>query len=58
MLRGWMNENVVGQVQCLVQLSTMPVAVCHGTGATETDAQYDAAKNALQYLRIMAKSSN
>ncbi|XP_052869420.1 interferon-inducible double-stranded RNA-dependent protein kinase activator A homolog isoform X2 [Anopheles cruzii] len=45
-----------GQFQCLVQLSTMPVAVCHGTGHTVRDAQLLAARNSLEYLKIMTKS--
>lgn len=44
-----------GRCQCLVQLSTLPVAVCQGSGATSKDAQTDAAKNALEYLKIMTK---
>ncbi|XP_062574436.1 RISC-loading complex subunit tarbp2-like [Saccostrea cucullata] len=45
-----------GQRQCLVQLSTMPVAVCHGTGLTVDEAHAHAAHNALQYLKLMTKS--
>ncbi|XP_035778104.1 RISC-loading complex subunit tarbp2-like isoform X1 [Anopheles albimanus] len=45
-----------GQYQCLVQLSTMPVAVCHGAGPTVRDAQLQAARNSLEYLKIMTKS--
>ncbi|XP_041365715.1 RISC-loading complex subunit tarbp2-like [Gigantopelta aegis] len=45
-----------GQHQCLVQLSTMPIAVCHGQGSTLDDAHGNAAHNALQYLKIMTKS--
>lgn len=41
--------------QCLVQLSTLPVAVCHGTGANTQEAQTNAALNALEYLKIMTK---
>lgn len=41
--------------QCLVQLSTLPVAVCHGTGNNTLEAQTDAAINALEYLKIMTK---
>lgn len=44
-----------GKNQCLVQLSTLPVAVCQGSGATSKDAQIEAAKNALEYLKIMTK---
>ncbi|XP_037909766.1 interferon-inducible double-stranded RNA-dependent protein kinase activator A homolog isoform X2 [Hermetia illucens] len=42
-----------GRFQCLVQLSTLPVAVCHGSGATSKEAQSSAARNALEYLKIM-----
>ncbi|XP_026470194.1 interferon-inducible double-stranded RNA-dependent protein kinase activator A homolog isoform X2 [Ctenocephalides felis] len=44
-----------GRCQCLVQLSTLPVAVCHGSGNTSKDAQASAAQNALEYLKIMTK---
>ncbi|XP_017047850.1 interferon-inducible double-stranded RNA-dependent protein kinase activator A homolog isoform X2 [Drosophila ficusphila] len=44
-----------GQFQCLVQLSTLPVGVCHGNGPTAADAQRHAAQNALEYLKIMTK---
>ncbi len=45
--------DVPGTMQCLVQLSTLPVAVCHGTGKTREEAHGEAAYNALQYLKIM-----
>ncbi|KAG7168985.1 Interferon-inducible double-stranded RNA-dependent protein kinase activator A A-like [Homarus americanus] len=45
--------SVTGQHQCLVQLSTLPVAVCYGTGTTVKEAQSAAAHNALEYLKIM-----
>lgn len=44
-----------GKFQCLVQLSTLPVAVCYGCGVTSKDAQASAAQNALEYLKIMTK---
>lgn len=44
-----------GKCQCLVQLSTLPVAVCQGSGVTSNEAQVEAAKNALEYLKIMTK---
>ena len=41
---------------CFVQLATNPVAVCFGIGENSAaDARIDAAKNALEYLRIMTK---
>ncbi|KAK0174999.1 hypothetical protein PV327_008784 [Microctonus hyperodae] len=45
-----------GKCQCLVQLSTLPVAVCYGSGITSKDAQASAAQNALEYLKIMTKN--
>ena len=45
-----------GDVQALVQLSTMPVAVCYGTGSDKTSANQDAARNALGYLKMMTKN--
>ncbi|XP_071153772.1 protein Loquacious-like [Mytilus edulis] len=45
-----------GLRQCLVQLSTLPVAVLHGSGQNIYDAHAHAAHNALQYLRLMIKS--
>uniref|UniRef100_UPI00398EA5D7 interferon-inducible double-stranded RNA-dependent protein kinase activator A homolog A-like n=1 Tax=Pristiophorus japonicus TaxID=55135 RepID=UPI00398EA5D7 len=45
---------VNGQYQCLAELSTRPVTVCHGTGISRGNAHNDAAHNALQYLKIMA----
>jgi len=41
--------------QCLVQISTMPVAVCHGVGVDQSAANNIAARNALEYLKIMVK---
>ncbi|XP_060732569.1 interferon-inducible double-stranded RNA-dependent protein kinase activator A homolog isoform X1 [Tachysurus vachellii] len=47
---------VNGQYQCLAELSTVPVTVCHGTGISCSNAHNDAAHNALQYIKIMASS--
>uniref|UniRef100_H3A0M6 Protein activator of interferon induced protein kinase EIF2AK2 n=1 Tax=Latimeria chalumnae TaxID=7897 RepID=H3A0M6_LATCH len=47
--------SVNGQYQCLAELSTSPVTVCHGTGISCSNAHNDAAHNALQYLKIMAE---
>ena len=46
-----------GQVQTLVQISSFPVAVCFGKGRDKERAEQDAAKNALNYLKIMTKKS-
>ncbi|XP_068266733.1 RISC-loading complex subunit TARBP2 isoform X1 [Nyctibius grandis] len=43
-----------GLHQCLVELSTQPAAVCHGAAPSRDAARAQAARNALQYLRIMA----
>ncbi|XP_043388777.1 RISC-loading complex subunit TARBP2 isoform X1 [Chelonia mydas] len=43
-----------GLYQCLVELSTQPTTVCHGSAASRTAARAAAARNALQYLKIMA----
>ncbi|XP_073402329.1 RISC-loading complex subunit TARBP2 [Dendrobates tinctorius] len=45
-----------GLYQCLVELSTQPTTVCHGSAATREAARGNAARNALQYLKIMAGS--
>ncbi|XP_076064631.1 double-stranded RNA-binding domain-containing protein loquacious isoform X2 [Oratosquilla oratoria] len=49
------EKSVTGQHQCLVQLSTLPVAVCYGTGSSVNEAQTQASHNALEYLKIMTK---
>lgn len=43
------------QKQCMVQLGSFPVAVVHGSGETTDHARYQAAHNALQYLKIMTR---
>ncbi|XP_067385636.1 RISC-loading complex subunit TARBP2 isoform X4 [Emydura macquarii macquarii] len=43
-----------GLYQCLVELSTQPTTVCHGSAASRDAARSDAAHNALQYLKLMA----
>ncbi|XP_029981477.1 interferon-inducible double-stranded RNA-dependent protein kinase activator A homolog isoform X1 [Sphaeramia orbicularis] len=47
---------VNGQYQCLAELSTSPVTVCHGTGISCSNAHNDAAHSALQYIKIMAST--
>nr|QOW64981.1 hypothetical protein [Lymnaea stagnalis] len=49
------DDSAMGLNQCLVQLSTAPVAVCQGTGPIMDEAHANAAHNALHYLRIMIK---
>merc|ERR1712154_631497 len=49
------EKNDEDQIQCLVQLSTLPVAVCYGVGNETKTANNDAARNALNYLKMMTK---
>ncbi|XP_056610299.1 interferon-inducible double-stranded RNA-dependent protein kinase activator A homolog isoform X1 [Triplophysa dalaica] len=44
---------VNGQYQCLVEMSTRPVTVCHGSGMTSGNAQNSAAHSALQYIKMI-----
>ena len=46
-----------GCKECLVQLSTLPVAVCTGRGADKAAAEQDAARSALVYLKTMTKKT-
>lgn len=48
------ERSLSGLYQCLVELSTQPATVCHGSAATREAARANAAHNALQYLKIMA----
>uniref|UniRef100_A0ACB8ELV1 RISC-loading complex subunit tarbp2 n=1 Tax=Sphaerodactylus townsendi TaxID=933632 RepID=A0ACB8ELV1_9SAUR len=48
------ERSLSGLYQCLVELSTQPTTVCHGSATSRHAAQADAARNALQYLKIMA----
>ena len=47
------EKSKVDKFLCFVQLSTTPVAVCNGVGLDEGEARVDAARRALDYLRIM-----
>ncbi|XP_043219329.1 interferon-inducible double-stranded RNA-dependent protein kinase activator A homolog isoform X1 [Amphibalanus amphitrite] len=49
------EQTTEGRHHCLVQLSTLPVAVCYGTGDDPSGAKSDAAHNALEYLKIMVQ---
>lgn len=44
-----------GLFQCLIKVSSLPVAVCHGFGKDAIEAQADAARNALEYLKIFTR---
>lgn len=49
------EKSMTGKMQCLIQLSTLPVAVCYGCGHTSKEAQAAAAQNTLEYLKILTK---
>lgn len=44
-----------GESQCLVQISTLPVAVCYAAGKDYAKAKVEAAKVTLNYLKMMTK---
>ena len=44
-----------GLYQCMVQLSTKPMALCFGRGMNRDLAKQDAAKDALNYIKLMIK---
>uniref|UniRef100_A0AAY4EVS9 RISC-loading complex subunit TARBP2 n=1 Tax=Denticeps clupeoides TaxID=299321 RepID=A0AAY4EVS9_9TELE len=48
------QRSLSGLCQCLVELSTQPITVCHGFAQNQDAARASAAHNALQYLKIMA----
>uniref|UniRef100_A0A674MXP8 RISC-loading complex subunit TARBP2 n=1 Tax=Takifugu rubripes TaxID=31033 RepID=A0A674MXP8_TAKRU len=48
------ERSLSGLCQCLVELSTQPITVCHGCASSADAARASAAHNALQYLKIMA----
>ncbi|KAJ8344316.1 hypothetical protein SKAU_G00316450 [Synaphobranchus kaupii] len=48
------ERSLSGLCQCLVELSTQPITVCHGFAPNQDAARASAAHNALQYLKIMA----
>jgi len=44
-----------GEVQCLVQVSTLPIAVCYAVGPDMDKAKNEAARITLNYLKMMTK---
>ncbi len=48
---------ILDRYQCLLPLTTTPIVVHYGTGASYKEAQIEAAKNALCYLKLMTKKS-
>jgi len=48
------EASFTGKFQCLVMISTSPVGICHGTGASVEEAQSNAAQNCLEFLKIVS----
>jgi len=48
------ERSTCGLFQCLLRLNTLPASVVHGQGATTQDSHVEAARHAMQYLKIMA----
>ena len=44
-----------GLYQCMVQMSTVPVSVCYGQGDSPETAKQSAARDALDYLKLLTK---
>lgn len=44
-----------GKHQCILHLATVPVSVCFGAGFSIKEAQNNAAKEALKYLKLLTK---
>jgi len=49
------EKSLIGDYHCLLQMTTNPIAVTFGSGASVADAQSDAAHHALEYLKVMTK---
>jgi len=47
------EESKRGLSQCMVQMSTLPVSVCYGQGEDPGAAKQSAARDALDYLKLM-----
>ncbi|XP_053696453.1 interferon-inducible double-stranded RNA-dependent protein kinase activator A homolog [Sabethes cyaneus] len=50
------EKAISGRFQCFVQLTTTPFTVCQGSGTSAKNAQAAAARNSLEYLKIMTKA--
>ncbi|GBM59659.1 Interferon-inducible double-stranded RNA-dependent protein kinase activator A A [Araneus ventricosus] len=44
-----------GECHCLLQITSLPVAVCFGTAATKEEAIISSARNALNFIQLMCK---
>ncbi|CAL1288981.1 unnamed protein product [Larinioides sclopetarius] len=44
-----------GECHCLLQITSLPVAVCFGTAATKEEAMISSARNALNFIQLMCK---
>ncbi|XP_037726015.1 interferon-inducible double-stranded RNA-dependent protein kinase activator A homolog [Drosophila subpulchrella] len=49
------EASFTGKFQCLVVISTSPVGICPGTGASVEEAQSNAAQNSLEYMKILTQ---
>jgi RISC-loading complex subunit TARBP2 len=49
------EKSNTAKCQSLVQLSTLPAAVCKGNGASREEAPASATQTALDYLKIISK---
>jgi len=49
------EESKRGLYQCMVQMSTVPVSVCYGQDVNPDSAKQAAARDALDYLKLMTK---
>ena len=47
------EESKRGLSQCMVQMSTLPVSVCYGQGENPAAAKQSAARDGLDYLKLM-----
>lgn len=45
----------IGEYHCLLQIASLPVAVCFGTGKTKEEAKISSARNALNFIQLMSK---
>lgn len=52
--RCFCERSSLGRFQCLVQIASTPLAVCYGSGVTQDAARSVAARNALEYLKIVS----
>ncbi|XP_054713955.1 RISC-loading complex subunit tarbp2-like [Uloborus diversus] len=44
-----------GEYHCLLQITSLPVAVCFGSATTRDEAKINSARNALNFIQLMCK---